>query len=465
MNGFSIALQEKSGTYLYEQIYDYIRNEIWEGKLQHGEKLPSTRSLAEYLEVSRSTVDQAYSQLLSEGYIEARPYRGYFVCRIEGLYRLPVRQEGQTAAGNFQTGGYAYDFNPHGIDMDGFPFSTWRKISRNVLSGDNRELFALGSPKGDKALRETICKYLHSARGVNCDTRQIIIGAGNDYLLMLLDQIFAGGRVAAIENPTYQRAYKLFQAFGYEVKTVPMDKNGMRPDRLYESGADLAYVMPSHQFPTGIVMPIGRRTQLLKWANAEEGRYLIEDDYDSEFRYRGKPIPSLQASDTKGKVIYLGTFSKSIAPTIRISYMVLPESLLKRYERSCSFMASTVSRIDQLILDEFIREGHYERHLNKMRKIYKNRRDVLLAGLKSLGGQFRVSGENAGLHVLAHYTGLKTERELIGEAKRAGVRVYGLSDFQVEGAGATDTLILGYAGMSEEEIEEGTRRLKKVWTA
>lgn len=463
MNGFTISLQEKSSTYLYEQIYEYIKDEIRAGRLLFEEKLPSTRSLADYLEVSRSTVDLAYSQLLSEGYIEARPYKGYFVCRIEELYHLPVQMETGRADEKEETAGYSYDFSPYGIDMNGFPFSVWRKISKNILNSDRKELFALGSPKGEPQLRETICKYLHSARGVNCEPSQLILGAGNDYLLMLLEKILDAKRTVAVENPTYQRAYKLFRTFGYEVKALSMDKYGMNPDKLRGSGADLAYVMPSHQFPTGIVMPIGRRTELLNWANEKEERYLIEDDYDSEFRYRGKPVPSLQSSDLKKKVIYLGTFSKSIAPAIRISYMVLPDSLLFKYRHNCAFLASTVSRVDQMILDEFIREGHYERHLNKMRKIYKGKHDILLKELKSLEPEFRISGENAGLHVLLHYLGGRTEAELIALAGEEGVKVYGLSDFLVEGKGSRGTLIMGYAAMTETEIAEGIRRLKKAW--
>ena len=243
------------------------------------------------------------------------------------------------------------------------------------------------------------------------------MGAGNDYLLLLLQYILGKNIRAAFENPSYRRAYRIFSSFAAETVTVPVDESGISVKELARSGADVAYVMPSHQYPTGVVMPIGRRMELLKWAAEEKDRYLIEDDYDSEFRYRGKPVPSLQASDTAGKVIYIGTFSKSIAPAIRVSYMVLPPALLKRYEKECAFFSSTVSRIDQTILNEFIRSGAFERHLNKMRKVYKEKHDILLEELRPFLKKYRLSGEYAGLHVLLSSKGAADEEALIRKAE------------------------------------------------
>jgi len=463
MNELVIELDGHDGRHLYEQIYDHIKKEIREGKLTRGEKLPSTRFLAEYLQVSRSTVDLAYGQLLSEGYIESRPYRGYFVCKIEELYDLEASMDKPEAEVSRREPRreYAYDFSPNAVELGSFPFSTWKKITKDTLMYGRKEIFALGHPQGDEELRETICRYLHASRGVNCSPEQIIVGAGNDYLLLLLEKILGRHRSVALENPTYKRAYRIFQSLAYSAHTVPMDESGMRADALEESGADLAYVMPSHQFPTGVVMPIGRRLELLRWAARQRQRYLIEDDYDSEFRYRGKPIPSLQASDGAGKVIYLGTFSKAIAPAIRVSYMVLPRQLLARYRQQCMFFSSTVSRIDQSILNVFIRDGSFERHLNKMRKIYKSRRDRLLAACRRHLGSMTVSGEDAGLHLLLHYRGEKTEQELLEAAEKKGIKVYGMSETYI-GRLPEDwqpTLILGYAGLCEEEIETGVRLL------
>ena len=480
MYDLTIELKNHSDKCLYEQIYEHIRQEIREGKLLCGERLPSTRSLADYLQVSRSTVDVAYGQLLSEGYIESRPYKGYFVCRMEELFRLETggKPGGMAPAGiGKKTGDMArdgvgkkiglpvkYDFSPNGIDMSAFPFSVWKKITKNVLSDASTGLYLLGEPQGDYELRLTISRYLHASRGVNCSPEQIIIGAGNDYLLLLLQKLLGQNIKIAMENPTYKRAYRIFRSCGYEIAAVAMDESGMQVKSLEEEKATVAYVMPSHQHPTGVVMPIGRRTELLHWADQKEERFLIEDDYDSEFRYRGKPIPSLQSSDKHGKVIYIGTFSKAIAPAIRISYMVLPQVLMERYHRQCYFYSSTVSRIDQRTLDEFIRDGYFERHLNKMRKLYRAKHELMLQCLEPFAESFELSGENAGLHLLLTSSKGVTEEELIKRAGEQQVKVYGLSDSLIreipESAG---TVLLGFGGLTQEQIKEGIAQLKKAW--
>ena len=474
MNDLAIHLTDENGKHLYEQIYEYIADEIREGKLLAGEKLPSTRSLADYLQVARSTVELAYDQLASEGYIESVPYRGYYICRVEELYRIGTsggglrsekkgagQEDGQPGQKDSRTARYFdIDFSPNAIDMNLFPFGTWRKITRDILSGDRKELFALGEPRGDLELRRTVCRYLHASRGVNASPEQIIVGAGNDYLLLLLQYILGRGITAAFENPSYRRAFRIFSSFAARMVTVPSDENGIRVDGLLASGANVAYVMPSRQFPTGTVMPIGRRTELLRWASSAEDRYLVEDDYDSEFRYRGKPIPSLQSADTAGRVIYIGTFSKSVAPAIRISFMVLPERLMEAYEKNCSFFSSTVSRIDQTILNEFILSGAFERHLNRMRKAYREKHDLLLDCLQPLLNRYRLSGEYAGLHMLLTSRTPAREEALLERAAERGVRIYGMKEaalapFETEHA----TVLLGYGGLDQERIREGIRRL------
>lgn len=467
MQDLVMHLQENGG-HLYEQIYRYIRDEIKAGRLLYKEKLPSTRSLALQLQVSRSTAQLAYEQLLSEGYIESVPYKGYFVARVEELYSLEKELEKKTDARTVKGTDYRVDFSPNAIDMRYFPFGVWRRITKNILSQDQAETFALGEAKGDLELRETIVRYLHASRGVNADASRIIVGAGNDYLLMLLRYVLGEGRTVAFENPSYPRAYKIFKLFAGKLVTVASDESGICVDALQKSGAQVAYVMPSHQYPTGVVMPIGRRIELLRWALQGEEHYVIEDDYDSEFRYRGKPVPSLQASDTAGKVIYIGTFSKSIAPAIRVSFMVLPPKLMERYTIRCAVFSSTVSRIDQAVLNDFIREGAFERHLNRMRKVYKDKHETLLEQLKPFLGDFVLSGENAGLHVLLTDQRGKGEEELREAAARAGVRVYGLSEALVESLpqtpkGRAATLLLGFGGLTQEQIRQGTALLAKAW--
>ena len=467
MNELTINLQPKSGVPLYEQIYCHIKKEIQEGRIASGEKLPSTRSLCRYLEVSRSTVELAYEQLLSEGYVEAKPCRGYFAAEIEGMYRLGQEEKTETGELKKPKEVYSYDFTPNGVDLKSFPYNTWRRLSRECLSNDRAELFRLGNPQGEYGLRNAICSYLHQARGVKCRPDQLIVGAGSDYLLMLLIMIIGNRHKVALENPTYRQAYRLFENLSCEVCTVDMDKKGMMVDQLTSSGADIAFVMPSHQYPLGIVMPIRRRMELLNWAYEKENRYIIEDDYDSEFRYKGKPIPALQGYDSIGKVIYKGTFSKSIAPAIRLGYMVLPDPLLEEYRRKCFYLSSTVSRVDQLILRKFIEEGFFERHLNKTRALYKGRHDMLLSCLKEMDAEFSVSGENAGVHLLLHFNEGISEKELIRQAEEEGVKVYGLSEYFVEEdrrkkeKGAV--ILLGYANMGEDKIREAVHRLEKAW--
>lgn len=466
MYDMTFTLQAGAKKCLYEQIYEHIRDEIKEGKLLHGEKLPSTRALAEYLQVARSTVEYAYEQLLSEGYIEAVPYKGYFVCKLEGLYNLREEPAEIVAAKAASEKEYEYHFSPNGVDMSAFPYSVWKKINRSILNDNNGELFQAGIPQGEEGLRKSIARYLHASRGVTCSPEQIVIGAGNDYLLLLLEKVLGRHVRIAMESPTYRRAWQIFDSFAYDMIPVGMDAYGMKAEELEQSGATAAYVMPSHQYPTGIVMPIGRRSELLRWAGKAPERYIIEDDYDSEFRYKGKPIPALFSSDREDKVIYIGTFSKAIAPAIRISFMVLPGALLKKFREQCYFYSSTVSRIDQTILQQFIDGGYFERYLNKMRKLYKGKHDYMLEQLKPFYKRFRLSGENAGLHILLTDKRKEEESVLLRQAREQGVRVYGLSEGQI-GERMADwlpsTIILGYGGMSKEEMQEGLKRLEKAW--
>lgn len=463
MNELTINLKINSGTPLYEQIYDYIKNDIQTGRIPYGEKLPSTRALSRHLEVSRSTVELAYEQLLSEGYIESRPCKGFFVSQIEELYHLR-KAKPQTEKHEEEKKTYRYDFTPNGVDLKSFPYNVWRKLSREILTDDRTELFRSGDSQGEYGFRSAICSYLYQARGVNCTPKQVIVGAGNDYILMLLGMILGQGRRIAFEDPAYMQAYRLFKGLSYETVSVSMDRGGMCISELADSGADIAYVTPSHQYPTGIVMPIRRRLELLKWAQEKEERYIIEDDYDSEFRYKGKPIPALQGYDAGEKVIYLGTFSKSIAPAIRLSYMVLPEPLLEVYNERSRFVNSTVSKVDQLIVQKFIEEGYYERHLNKTRALYKSRHDALIDELKPLLGVCSISGEHAGVHLLLTFHNGLGEKELIERAKKRDIRVYGLSDYMIQSPKErSKTVLLGYANLTETQIKEAVHLLADCW--
>ena len=279
-----IPLDSQDKRPLYEQIYHYIKEEIRTGGIRPARQLPSTRQLAESLKVSRSTTQLAYEQLVSEGYLEAIPRKGYFAASLEGIFpplaEAPVRhgEKPEKAAGQEKKAEYAVDFSPRGIDLTGFPFSTWRKISRAALRREEQELFLKGEPQGDLELRTAIAEYLHAARGVHCLPEQIVVGAGNEYLLMLLSQLLGRDAGIAMENPTYNQAYRVFSGMGHPVYPVEMDKSGLMAEALSRLPVTVAYTMPSHQFPMGIVMPVKRRQELLSWAEEKEGRYLIEDD-------------------------------------------------------------------------------------------------------------------------------------------------------------------------------------------
>lgn len=466
MNDLIISLDTKALEPLYEQICDYFRQEIQEGRLAAGMRLPSSRALAGNLMVSRSTVDLAYDQLVSEGYIEAVPCKGYYVCDVEGIYYKTSARAACLETEEKKKETFLYDFAPNGIAPGGFPHSTWRKLSKRVLTDDREELFSLGNPCGELSLRRAIAEYLYRARGVHCTPEQILVGAGNDYLLMLLCTILGRDRKVAMENPTYKSAWHDFRHMGYALAEVGQDELGMDVTELEKTDADVAYVMPSHQFPMGTVMPLKRRLALLKWASEGE-RYIIEDDYDSEFRYKGKPIPALQGIDGKDRVIYLGTFSKSIAPSIRISYMVLPGELMGKYLAAGGAFSVTVSRADQRILELFLREGHYERHLNRMRRIYKTKHDILLQKLRDMTTICRYSGENAGVHLLLHLINGISEREAVARAKEAGIKVYGLSEFFTEPGPEgkyRDTVLVGYATIEDDVISTAMDKLKEVWS-
>ncbi|BCJ95180.1 GntR family transcriptional regulator [Anaerocolumna cellulosilytica] len=484
----TIILNTASTIPLYEQIYTFIRDEIKAGRLCYRDKLPSTRNLAANLGVSRNTVDMAYAQLLSEGYIESVPKSGYYISMITELTHIktpPKSKQPQAAKYNQP---YLYDFSPFAIDINSFPYNIWRKLSKNCMNESNNDLFLLGDNQGDESLRKAITDYLYSSRGVNCTPEQIIVGAGADYLLQLLAQLFhmmhternrftdiketkdsitdgySNSLTIAMENPAYKRAFRIFKGLAFNTVPISLDQNGIKIEELEDSAANLVYVTPSHQYPLGIVMSIKRRLELLQWACKVPNRYIIEDDHDSEFRYKGKPIPALQGIDSNGNVIYLGTFSRAIAPAIRIGYMVLPKRLLALYKKHLFYYSSTVSRMDQYILTHFINDGYFERHLNKIRKLYKNKHDSLIQNLKPFKGSLIIEGENAGLHLVLRLKTKLSEEELTELAAKSGIRLYGLKEHYISHTEpySTTTFLLGYANMAESEIQKGIQLLYKV---
>lgn len=463
MKELAVFIDNNSTVPAYEQIYMYIREEIKNGRLKCGDSLPSSRALAEYLQFSRSTILMAYDQLVAEGYIESVPQKGYYVMQMDGDFNDEAVSGTEHDSHCDKDRSYDIVFSPDGIETAKFPYAEWRRISRQLFEPENGELFNSGDAQGDEGLREVVADYLMKSRGVRADATHIILGSGNENLLMIINMILDRNAVFAMENPAYMKSYRLVNGMGREIIPVSMDEDGMKIDELDKSGATIAYVTPSHQYPMGTIMGIRRRLELIAWAKKSENSYIIEDDYDSEFRYKGKPIPALQGNDDSGKVIYIGTFSKSISPAIRISYMVLPEDLYVRYLQIKQFCSNTVSRIDQKVVEIFIRNGGYERHLNRMRKIYKLKHDFMLGELREWKNT-AVSGENSGAHMILKIDNGMSGRELVSTAADNGIKIYPLADYYIDGRDYDiPSVLLGYARLDESDIKKGLGILKKIW--
>lgn len=462
MDMLSCHLERGSETPLYEQLYEYIKIEIMEGRVAYGTKLPSKRKLAEYLSISQNTVEQAYDQLVAEGYIEAKPRRGYFVLASEDLeYVQPTRDISKSTK---QKEKYRYDFHPGRIDTEHFPFEKWRKYSRNIITKENQSLLLLGNPKGEYELRKEIAKYIYYARGVHCSPDEIILGAGIETLLHQLILLMGSKTTYGVENPGYHVISYLLKHYPNDVCLLEVDDRGIKVDKLEKTPVDIVYVTPSRQFPFGSVLSANRRIKLLKWAAAKENRYIIEDDYDSEFRYTGKSIPSLQSMDQNEKVIYFGTFSKSLIPSIRISYMVLPKHLMNHHQKTLSYFQCSVSRIDQHILAQFMREGDFERHLNRMRNVYRRKMNTTVEVLKKYDHFIEVIGDLSGFHVVLKVNGGLTEEELIKRAQRANLKVYPLSSYAIGKQTKNEpVIILGFAGIREAELPHAIEQLMICW--
>lgn len=457
MNNLTITFDTTSKRPLYEQLYAHIAEEIKSRHLKEGERLPSKKSLSSHLKISLNTVESAYQMLVQEGYIYAVARSGFYVSKIEaGAWREtnPVFIEEPPE----QMQDYKIDFKTNAVDIESFPYATWIRLSKGIMYG-NPELLSAGQAQGDFVLRESIAKHLRELRGVRCSPAQIIVGAGMEYLLMLLTEILGSGNHFAVENPGYRKVENVLKNSGGEMHYIPVDHHGMQTKALKKTEANIVYITPSHQFPTGAIMPVGRRMELLSWAAEQEGRYIIEDDYNSEFHFSGRPIPAVQGLDSWQKVIYLSTFSRILAPSIRIAYMVLPPRLLDIYRKRFGGYSSTVPRFDQHTLSKFIEEGYLTRHLNRVKGIYKKRRDTLLEALEPY--PVKVSGEKAGLHLLIRIPEGGME-PLLESAQRYGIKFYLLDDYYFEPWGKpSNTLIAGYAGVDEEQIQKAVKRTMK----
>lgn len=453
-------------TPLYVQLYEYIKHEIQIGTIKPETKLPSKRKLSTYLGISQNTIQNAYEQLCAEGYVESRPRIGMFVTKLEDSLSCnpPLSNRPDESIKLNEEFKYLIDFSSGNVDLEHFPYCTWRKLTTQCLYSDQGNLLLIGEAQGEECLRKEISKYLFQSRSVKCIPEQIIIGAGMQYLMILLCMLLGKNYTCAIENPGFNKARNVFIDQGLDVRPISIDEDGICVEDLIKSSVKVVYVTPSHQFPCGMVMPVSRRLELLKWCEEKNG-YIIEDDYDSEFRYKGKPIPSLQGLDRNGKVIYMGTFSKSLIPSIRISYLVLPPNLIEKYQKYLKIYKQTVSRLHQNTLYKFMKEGYFSSHINKMRTLYRKKHSILLSSIdKCMKEKTEVIGANSGLHILLKVKNGMTEEELIQRARNVKIKVYPTSIHYNEYISSEFPMILlGFGGLTESKIEEGIQMLKKAW--
>ncbi len=444
---------------IYMQIYQYIKNEILLHHLTPGTKLPSKRSLATQLGISTITVEGAYGQLVSEGYIYARLKSGYFVSPVEN-YQQYKQADTYSPSPNVPS---IVIPQPHRVDLssnsllaENFPFSTWSRLLRHTISEKQQLLLTQSPTAGVAPLRQAIANHLRHFRGMNISPEQIVIGAGTEYLYELLIKLIGRDKIYCVEDPGYQKLRRIYRDNGACCIALPIDKQGMSVTALNTVSCDVIHISPSHHFPTGIITPISRRYELLGWAAAGP-RYIIEDDYDTEFRLVGRPIPSLFSIDMSNKVIYMNTFSKSLASTIRISYMVLPKPLMEEFNSKLNYLSCTVSTFEQYTLAEFINQGYFERHINRMRNNYKKLRQQLLKALTSHPDHERIKilQQSSGLYFLLQIDTNLSDRDLQARLRQKGLMLQPLQHYyQNRQAAPEHTFVVNYSSIASTDIHQ-----------
>ncbi|MFJ7734444.1 PLP-dependent aminotransferase family protein [Lysinibacillus sp. NPDC097231] len=463
MDMLLFQLEKDGGKPLYDQLYSGIKEAIITKKIAVGEKLPSKRKLADFLNISQTTIEIAYAQLLAEGYIMSKSRVGYFVEEIDDL---PYIHQDTVASlsEHPKKKTYKIDFNPGSIDIDAFPFQIWRKYAKELFVDASKELLLTGEPQGELSLRTEIANYLYQSRGVVCSPEQIVVGSGTEQLLPMILRLFSDDTYFALENPGYPAVHRMFSQHKRKVYPIAVDDEGILIHELEKTNANVVYITPSHQFPTGAVLSATRRAQALNWAAQSSSRYIIEDDYDSEFRYTGKPIPALHALDRNDRVIYMSTFTKSLMPSLRVAYFVLPPKLLATYNDVFNYYSSTVPRFDQHIVANFMRDGHFSKHLNRMRKVYRKKHDKLTSILENYSNQIKITGEQAGMHILLDVQHTLSDKQLQQLATNAGIGIYPLSDYHLNHSTASQAqFLLGFGGIPVHEIEQSIEKLMDCW--
>jgi GntR family transcriptional regulator/MocR family aminotransferase len=421
------------------------------------------------LQVSRNTVDRAYQQLLAEGYIRSVPGAGYFVEDIENDYfkeiKLVKNQKHNTTEKILKKKPVKYDFEYASIDSDLFPWSKWKNYIKNsIITESNRRALSYESSKGNLLLRESLCGFLNRHRGVNCKPEQIIICGGTQYAMEILTNLLpANENRIAYEEPGFVAMRHLFEEKGYNITSIPVLENGIDVELLSKTNCNLLYITPSHQFPTGAVMSISNRNKILKWAYLNNG-YIIENDYDSEFRYGTMPIPSLQSLDKYQKVIYTGTVSKVLSPSTRCAYMVLPENLINIYNIKYQYFNSALPSYHQLALGEFIKDGLLEKHLRKVSTINQKKYILFMEAIKEfLLNKVEIIKHPAGVHTLVRIINCSNQEGMIKKMEDASIRIYGIKEHWHNQKNAKeDIFLMGFNSMSEKDIRNGCKKMAQV---
>ena len=439
--------------YIYISLYENIKNDIERGTIKAGQKLPSKRQLADHLKVSIISVQNAYSQLLSEGYISAKQRSGYYVCEI---YHVPHSIiPNLQAITNIRENKYKLSLYKNTANVDKFPFSTWAKVMRQVISENYDLLLTKCNNMGVYELRFAISQYLHEERGVNVNPQNILIGSGTEYLYSIIIKLLGRDITIGIEDPGYKKIKQVYKTENVKTFPIHLDNNGAIIDQDAQANINILHISPSHQFPTGIVMPYSRRCEILNWAYEDENRYIIEDDYDSEFGFLGKPIPCIFNLDTLEKTIYMNTFSKTISPSLRISYLVLPNDLAKKFRDNFSFITNTVSSFEQYTLAKFISDGYFERYIKKMKKYYKNIRKQIIQCItvSKLNTYITINEESAGLHFTITLHTSKKDSEIKELASKNSLKLIFMSDFNSQSI-YSSTILISYSDFHYDELNK-----------
>ena len=452
---------------LCDYLYSSIKKQILDGTLKAEEKLPSKRSLSDNLGVSTITVQNAYALLLSEGYIYSLERKGFFVTDLSsGLQKLSLRKKSESASieaqgeSESESKKWVADFTSNSANLENFPFLLWAKTSRKVLNSANEALLERPGVKGILSLRQQIASYLFEFRNMEVDASQIVVGAGTENLYTMLVQ-FLGRRKFAVENPGYKKIAAILKVNGSSVVPIKVDSQGMSVEDLSKSAAEIAHVSPLHHFPTGVVMSVRRRRELLLWACQKKGRLIIEDDYDSEFRFNGKPLQTLQSIDNGNCIIYINTFSKTLAPSFRISYMVLPKKMMADFEEKMKDFSCCLSSFDQLTLAEFIKQASFARHIIRMRNKYKALRNLLVNAFQKskLAPIIQIQEKESGLHFLLTIKTELSEKELKKRFEAQKIKISLLKDFYYDKKENADsknkkTFLINYSGIKKDRIQQ-----------